>query len=232
MDKELKYIQEENIAEEKIYGWDKLVIFYNKISSKLLFFYCVIFCILYVYFSRNLAKTIFFFSLFFIVATLYNNKHTDNVDQEKQIIYPKSKYIENNKEFTEFIFSIQEFYYYNQQLFIDMVSAIDNFLSVYDNININNSLAGELYNTMEKQKFIALDSLQHIVIIIPDNRKVIEKLNKSVEILEEMLNNYLNNVYNINKKYIKDNGYHNNTKLINRKLNYPYNETFNSNLKN
>jgi hypothetical protein len=227
---DLNYIQEDpNIIREKT-NWDNLINFYNRISLKLLFFYCCLFCILYLYFNRKIIITIIIFLIIFTITSLYNNKLVDNVEYKKQLNYPKSRYIEENKELTDFLYSIQEFYNYNPQLYIELVSSIDNVLSIYDYININNALAGSLYNSIEKQKFIALDCLQSIVILIPDDRKVIEKLNKSIKILEEILNRYLYDVYKINNNYIKINGYNIETKLININDNIPYNETFNSSL--
>lgn len=130
--------------------------------------------------------------------------------------FPKSKYIHdyNNKTLKNFMYLNQEFYYYNKQNWIDMVTDIDNFLSIYEDIVIDNSKAGILYQSMKDYKNNALFYLNGIKISCKDKKEVISKINKAVNDLEEILNKYLYDVYIKNELYIKNNGYNTETKLI------------------
>lgn len=210
--------------------WDKLTDFYDGLSSKLLFFYCCLFCFIYICTGRNVLYTFILFIIIFTLYSLYNNKLNNNVTYKKTVIFPKSKYIEKNNNFADIVFSIQEFYDYNPQLYINAIKSIDVFLSIYEYIKIDNALAGQLYNSLEKQKFMTLDYIQGIIIESPDNRKVIEKINESIHQLEILMNRYIYDTYKMNKEYIIKNGYNIETKLIYHDMHQPYNETFNVNL--
>lgn len=130
--------------------------------------------------------------------------------------FPKSKYIHdyNNTTLKNFMFLNQEFYYFNKQNWIDMVENIDNFLSIYEDIVIDNSKAGILYQSMKDYKNNALFYLNGIKISCKDKKEVINKINLAVNDLESILNKYLFDVYIKNDLYIKNNGFNNETKLI------------------
>lgn len=160
------------------------------------------------------------------------NSHTNHVNELDNInldeyqeeiikdVFPKSKYINdyNNKTFLKFLFLNQEFYYYNQQAWIDMVSDIDKFLEIYDDITIDISQAGILYNSMKDKRNDAIENLKSIKINCPDKRTVIEKINRSIDELENIMNKYLYDVYIKNKINIENNGYNNHTTIINPNL--------------
>lgn len=140
-------------------------------------------------------------------------------DYQQEIIntsFPKSKYINdyNNKTIKNFIYLNQEFYYYNKQSFIDMVANIDSFLSIYEDIVIDNTQSGKLYNILVSYKKEALLNLRSIKISCPDKKQVIQKINNALIDLEKILNRYLYDVYLKNDNYIKTNGYNTDTQII------------------
>lgn len=159
-----------------------------------------------------------------------NNFNTDNYlddikleNYQKEIIqnvFPKSKYIHDYHNYTilNFLFLNQEFYYYNPQNWINMIKFIDKFLEIYNDITIDISKAGILYNSMKDLRDNAINELIGIKINAPDNKKVLIKINDSINELEKILNKYLYDVYIKNEIHIKNEGFNNHTVLINPQL--------------
>lgn len=222
----------ENIEPYNIFtNYDKLKNYYKGLSRKTIFFYIVLFCILYIYFNRTFYLAFIVFLIIFILHTLYNNKLNDNINQKKHQIYPKTKYLEKDEDLVDLTFSIQEFYDYNPQLFIEYLKAVDTFLNIYEYINYDLSLAGIKFNSLEQQKFIAVNSIKHIIINCPDNKFIYLKINQAAEQLNNILNRYLEDIKEKNKQFIINNGFNNQTKLIN-KLNDPYNTSYDNIINN
>jgi len=221
----------ENIEPYNVFtNYDRLKNYYKGLSRRTIFFYVVIFCILYLYFDRTFYKAFIAFMLIYILHTLYNNKLNDNKNYKKHQIYPKTKNLNKDEDLVDLTFSIQEFYDYNPQLFIEYLKAVDTFLDIYEYINYDLSLAGIKYNSLEQQKFIAVNSLKNIIINSPDNKYVYIKINQAAEQLNIILNRYLEDIKEKNKQYIINNGFTNKTKLIN-KLNDPYNTSYDNFIK-
>ena len=134
--------------------------------------------------------------------------------------FPKSKYINdyNNKSFENFLFLNQEFYYYNPQVWINIISNIDKFLEIYEDIIIDSSRAGISYNQMKDLRDLCVKDLISIKINCPDNKDVLKKINLSINDLEQLMNKYLFDVYVKNVKYIKQNGLNNQSVIINPNL--------------
>ena len=134
--------------------------------------------------------------------------------------FPKSKYINdyNNKSFENFLFLNQEFYYYNPQVWINIVSNIDKFLEIYEDVIIDSSRAGNSYNQMKDLRDLCVKDLISIKINCPDNKDVLKKINLSINDLEQLMNKYLFDVYDKNVKFIKQNGLNNHSVIINPNL--------------
>ena len=134
--------------------------------------------------------------------------------------FPKSKYINdyNNKSFENFLFLNQEFYYYNPQVWINIISNIDKFLEIYEDVIIDSSRAGISYNQMKDLRDLCVKDLISIKINCPDNKDVLKKINLSINDLEQLMNKYLFDVYDKNVKFIKQNGLNNHSVIINPNL--------------
>lgn len=212
--------------------------FIRKISATSIFIYIIVICVCFIYFRRinvTLGNIFGVGCAALCIYILYLRETTDMNNAEKlhdikfSHITPSLKNIAKYADFTDFIFSIQDLYIYNPQSFENMCHAIDTFIDIYEKILLDNSLAGEFYAIAEKRKDLALDNLRSIIVMIPPNKNIIKKLNKSVEVLETLCNNYLLIIYDANNKYISENGYFNNTKIIDPKI-IPYNKFRNSHM--
>lgn len=207
--------------------WDDLKEYYNKLSRKEIFMYIVMYCIIYIYFNRNITPTMIIYTIIMAIIVIYKRELNKNIEEKKGIIKPRTEYIEKDPDLVDYVFSIQEFYEYNPQAYIELLQSIEKFMSIYEYIQYDKTTAGVEYNSLKSQKYIATEALRSIIIKCPDNRKVIEKINKSIERLNEILNRYIYEVRELNKKNIEEEGFNNRTVIIS-KLNEPYNETFSS----
>lgn len=204
---------------------------FNKISAKSVFIYLIILCVCVLYFrSLNITLGSFvglIFAFLFIFLLYRNELNTqENEEDLHQLkakwILPEPKNIQNYADMTDFIFSIQEFYEYNQQAYENLVDAIDTFLEIYENVLIDNSLAGDSYSLANNQKLLALNELHSIIMTLPSSLLLTNKFNESLHALELLLNKYLYTIYEKNKEYINKNGYFNNSKVIELNI-APYN---------
>lgn len=208
---------------------------YNKpfinISSASIFIYFIIFCLSIVYFGNS--KTTFGTFVGLLIASAicfflyqYEQKTLSTTEKLHQIkteyIKPQPKKIQDYKDFTDFIFSIQDFYDYNPQAFIELIQSLDTFLNIYENVMIDETLAGDLYSIAKTYKLITLNALHSIIITLPSSKNLTKKFDISLKQYEKMLNDYLYQIYEKNTKYIEKEGYYNNTKIFDLNIS-PYN---------
>lgn len=203
--------------------------FIDKMTYNTILICAIVFCICIIYFKKINIFLGFTVALLICYGIYYNQQLLSNNDDALHQIkldnirpIPKKK-IGEYKNFTDFIFSIQEFYVYNPQTYENMVDAIDIFIEIYEDTKINNALSGEYYALAESQKLLALNALHSVIMMIPSSKLLIKKLNDACKTLEELMNNYLFKIYEYNKKYIKENGYFNNSKIIDLNIS-PYNK--------
>jgi hypothetical protein len=207
----------------------------NNTDNVTLFWYAIIFIGTVYAFSRTDIKLNVVYGTFIVLIILYilndeytNTKKTINdiLKVKKDSILPQVDRIGNYDDVVNFLFSIQDFYIYNAQAYEDMVQSIDEFFIFYEEVLNNNELAGEHYDVLNDKRRYSLNSLQSMIYNFPANVDYIKKLNKSINILDTLLQKYLNNVKLINDNNIYQNGYHMTTKLITNDNIVPYN-TFN-----
>lgn len=204
----------------------------NSISPSSIFTYAIIFCISIIYFrNTNITLGVFLGIIFAIICSyaLFYREITTNSNKEQlhkiksENIVPVPENLTKYTDLTDFVFSIQDFYIYNPQSYENMVHALDTFVNVYEDVLIDNSLAGDFYSIADAQKLLALNALHSVIMMIPSSKKLIHKLDDSMKILESILNKYLVTIYEKNKLYIQENGFFNNSKVI--ELNVaPYNK--------
>lgn len=195
----------------------------SSISSKSIFLYCVIICFSIVYF-RNINVTlgtltglilVTIIIVFLYYQEILNISNAENLhDLKVNNIVPQTENIKKFKDITDFIFSIQELYEYNPQAFEELVIIIDEFLEIYGYVILDYSLAGEYYSQMEQCKVSSINRLHSLIFTVPSSKLLIQKLNNSMEVLENLLNKYLLEIYDLNKNYVGDHGFYNNTKYI------------------
>ena len=156
-----------------------------------------------------------------VIFYLQQKKDLLNDDDERQhkvkhsTILPKPKNFFKYKDIVAFFFSIQDFYSYNPQAYEEIVDSIDSFLKIYEDINHSHKLCNSLYELAENKKNNGINALHSLIFSIPTGIVAIRKLNKSILVLEKILNKYLDNLVNIQKNYVYVNGYNTEHKIIN-----------------
>lgn len=213
-------------------------IFPNEFTNKInvnpssIFMYCVIFCVCIVYFrNTNITLSIIVgLCVASIITYVIYKREMETLENTERIHKIKSDYITpipnkitKYEDLTDLIFSIQDFYIYNPQSYELLIKSLDTFIDVYENCMTDNSLSGQLFENAKTHKLLSLNYLHSIIIMIPSNKSLIDKLNKSMNTLENLLNTYLIQIYDKNNEYTKTNGYFNSSKIIDLNIS-PYNQ--------
>lgn len=201
----------------------KTIIPQKLFNSKIFFVYITVFVVILLYFQNisftsNTVIGVIVGICIIVIMILYNSKNTTSEKNlhgtKSSYIHPPSKIISNNTDFTDFIFSIQDFYEYNPQTYENMIDNLNEFLNMYNYVLLDNTLAGEYYTMMNEQKNRFLNNLHAIITTIPSQKILIEKLNTALDIAQELFNQYLHQIININSDVIKTIGFTNKTKII------------------
>ncbi|ARF09245.1 hypothetical protein Catovirus_2_194 [Catovirus CTV1] len=190
-----------------------------------LFFYCVIFLIVFAIFQNftiglNIILAIFIsviIVLYLNSKNVYDNNKLKNIYKNKtELIRPTPAKIQNYPKFTNFVFSIQDMYPYNPPSYEDMVDAIDNILELYEEAKIDPTISGLNYNLIDQQRKEAVNSLHTIIFNLPSNNVYINKLNESIDVLNNLINELMNEVFYLNKLDIFNNGYDRETIILDK----------------
>lgn len=150
-----------------------------------------------------------------------NNNNLDNIfdlnsEQEKlNYIIPQPKNFNGNKDLIDFIFSIQDFYLLNPQAYEELINNLDNFLQLRKYIFDEDELSNYYYQIAESKKDNALNSLQSLIFTMPSNEYFNEKLKKSMDSLNLILNKYMNEIYDKCQDNVLKNGKNIYSKQIN-----------------
>ena len=197
----------------------------NKVDNNSIFKYAAMFIgVTYAFSKISIGiNTIFgVFVAFVVILYLYRNniKKTEKLEllhkNKLNAIHPFPKKNKHNKDIINYLFSIQDFYKYNQQAYENMIKNIDYFFALYDEILLDNSLAGVNYGIMETNKRDAINSLKSIIFGMKIHAKYDDKLSRAAIVLDNMLQKYVNEVYEINDKYIYNNGLNTKSALIDK----------------
>ncbi len=165
---------------------------------------------------------LFILLLYYYHINYVSNNNFSNPKSYKDVLKPNiintdNDFRELNKEehnkLTKFLLKIQLFYYYNEEAYEEMIEELENFVTLYRSVCIDNSYGGKFYDIMNDKKSLILNNLRSISIKIPKEYNINDALND----LEILLDEYLDKVYYMYQNYIQKNGYTYNTKLINRK---------------
>ena len=207
--------------------WDNIISFLFSINKKEYMIIIVIFCLLFKIFNNSYIITIIMFNIMCIFFILYKQKINTVNAVKINTLYPKSKYVEKSPDIYNFLFSVQEFYDYNPNIYTNIIINLDKFLEIYNDILIDNSFAGKYYDIINDIKYEILSLFQSFIFKLPDDNFVVRKYNDAKYKLEDILNKYTTHVFNINRKYIKKNGINNTTDFLSKyKLKESYNVPF------
>lgn len=156
-----------------------------------------------------LLKLLILIFILYIINYYIQKNINENIEKKTTYIEEHTDRIKNYKDVLDILF-LPEVKYYNPQAYNDCVEYIDAFLETYEIIQIDPSKASYLYDNMVDDKKYILNSLMSVSIKIPDEYNLIEVIND----MNNVLDKYLDDVYEIYKKYIDENGYNYMTKLI------------------
>ena len=189
----------------------------EKIDSDSLFYYLLIIITTLFIFNKHNVKlnNIMGLIIGIIIVIFYHQKKkksSDKKDIQHKIKIKKinenlniSK-IEKYDNIVDFIFSIKELYYYNEIEFINMIKYLEQFFEVYENTKIDNTFFTQYYHISESLAYNSFNSLHSIIHSIGNYPILINKLHKACQILHDILNIYLNDIYDLSKKKILLNG--------------------------
>jgi hypothetical protein len=200
--------------------------FYKEIDStdrNTLFTYFII-IIVCIFIARliNIDNSVFLTLFVGILIIFYMNyKKQDKKEEIETIMKKKNKKIRPQGEIInkydtiiDFLFSIQDMYIYNPPAYEELVDNIEEFLKYYEDSKRFPENAGNNYGLLESKKNKSVNALHSIIYNIPSNKYYINKLERGMEKINDILEIYMEEVYKINDVYIKEHGYNNRSVII------------------
>jgi hypothetical protein len=195
----------------------------STININTLFWYITIFVIILFIFSKlniglnNILGVIVGLLIILYLYTDYKRiEHDDQIiyEEKKKSIFPTPIRSMKYKDIVNYLYSIQDFYKYNPEAYIEFINNIDYFFLIYDDVQYENSAAGVNYNMMIEHKKNALNALQSIIFKLPRNVKYDRKLNNAQYMLNIILDKYCEDIKKVYDNYVYTNGYTNKTVLL------------------
>jgi len=163
-----------------------------------------------------IIKIITLIILLFIIKYIIDKRQEIlNNKKEKLVSRNKVKRILKHKNLLDIIYSIEGYYYYNQEAYIELLKHIENFLEIIDLCYIDPHYSTNLYYNLLDLKKLILNCLLSFELKLPIEYNVNDVILDLTEILDE----YLKDIYILHEKYIKENGMDYTIKLIFQ--NYP-----------
>jgi hypothetical protein len=157
---------------------------------------------------------------YYIVLYINNNYQNDTkykkdlIAEKYDQIRPKTKKIQNYDDIVDFLFSIQDIYVYNPAVYENIVDSIESFLVVYEETKISQEQSGINYSVLEKQKHDALNALHAMIYNTPTTNDMTIKVERAIEILDNIMNKYLDEIYKINTFNNMRDGMNNKSKIL------------------
>lgn len=201
---------------------------YNIINSQsnfTLFFFSVLFVITILVFSSiEITFTLFVGLIIYVLFIKYYSTINDkkNINEEEKFKIKKNKYdiSDNHPEIIDFLFNIEDLKQFSFILFNELKILIINFVNTYDDCINDYTLVNDYYNTLVNLKLKILITIENFNIngapkdIVINNKQMIENiLNKYLDNLK--LLNDKNNYYNGFDLYAKEIEDNNNIKASN-----------------
>jgi hypothetical protein len=196
--------------------------FIDKWDGKSIFMYVVVFIIIIWLCTRQKMGTNIIIGLLigFFTINYLNHKSIISADTIEDIQKIKKESIkpslndQTNKDVIDFLFSIQDLYTYNPQQYEVMIQSINYFFELFNNVIVDNKRSYVNYGLMKQYKRDALNALMSFIYSLPEDKRIRNKINKSVSILDEILTKYLDQISYIMDNYTFKNGYSVDTKFI------------------
>ena len=190
----------------------------NSQSNFTLFFFSVLFVITILVFSSiEITFTLFVGLIIYVLFIKYYStmNDTQNINEQEKFEIKKNKYnISNNHpKIIDFLFNIEDLKQFSFILFNELKILIINFVNTYDDCINDYTLVNDYYNTLINLKLKILITIENFNIngapkdIVINNKQMIENiLNKYLDNLKLLndKNNYYNG-YDLYAKEIEDN---------------------------
>lgn len=194
------------------------------IDSKSLFSYIVILVSILFFFQEKTVSNGVVIGLILGIAvvvylngkrTIQDNNEIEQHEHKSKKIRPFKEEFTNYIDVTDFIYSINEFYYYNPEAFEEFVNNFTDFLTVYENCKRAPNESHQLIDLADAKKHNILNSLHSIIYNLPSVDVMNFKLEDSLLIAEQIINKYLEEIYQITQEDLHNRGYNNNYKVYN-----------------
>jgi hypothetical protein len=142
------------------------------------------------------------------------NTEKEIMNTKKETIKPKLDESNENEDIVNFLFSIQDMYHYNPGQYIEMVNNIEQFFRLHKRSFIDKKQSSIHYDKMKQNKRDALNALSSLIFTLPEDRRVREKVNNAVVILDDILTKHLDEISFLIDNYLYKNNYDVDTKII------------------
>jgi len=179
---------------------------------KLFHFYCINFYYFIILSSYIMIIRLILLILIIFAISYYYQRNDEYIKKRKTNLtkIDKIKRINSDDRILNIIYSIQGYYHYNQEAFIELIKNIEIFLELFELINIDIRYISLLYSNMCDRKKNIINTLVSFRIRLPIEYNADEVIHDMKYILDD----YLKKVYEIHTEYIKNNGINIDTKLI------------------
>ena len=186
------------------------------INSRNLFKYAVIIILSLVYFGTQNIKLNVLLAIF--VALVYISYNYDELDTKKtqeedikelkrEAIKPDPRNFEDKEDLVDLLFSIQDWYHYNPQAYEEMIDNLYAFFELYDSIKRGSKFCDQYYQIASSKKNNAINSLHSMIFTIPTHAEVMDKFNRAHKRMETIMNDYLNEIYDVCHRDLLKKGY-------------------------
>jgi len=179
---------------------------------KLFHFYCINFYYFIILSSYIMIIRLILLILIIFAISYYYQRNDEYIKKRKTNLtkIDKIKRINSDDRILNIIYSIQGYYHYNQEAFIELIKNIEIFLELFELINIDIRYISLLYSNMCDRKKNIINTLVSFRIRLPIEYNADEVIHDMKYILDD----YIQKVYEIHTEYIKNNGINIDTKLI------------------
>jgi hypothetical protein len=176
------------------------------INNKNLFKYVIILILSIIYFGRqNIKINAFMAIMVALVYIAYNydeittkkEEEEDHKELKRESIQPTPRNFKEKDDLIDFLFSIQDWYHYNPESYEEAIDNLQSFFDLYKAIQRGSKFCDQYFQIAESKKNNALNSFHSMVYTIPVNADVMDKFNRAHKRLETILNEYLNEIYDI-----------------------------------
>ena len=141
---------------------------------------------------KNILSIIIAF-VFILTLNYYNNINENRLQDRYKKIKKEIKFLENIDDFNflDFYNKNKVFMQYDIYNFKKSILNLEQFIEVYNRINMNSHLKHYQFNIMEQKMYLSLYHFKSIEHNIPINKKLIEYLKNEYKILYNLFYKYM-----------------------------------------